>query len=92
MYLYACAYMYFHLFFYFDYFLSVACYEVFIQRCLRITLCFPISNYFFLIAPSTDVIVSVTLRLTLNRIHYRLVLTLLVALRVAFKGSVLPEN
>ena len=33
--------------FYFDYFLSVACYEVFIQRCLRFTLCFPITDYFF---------------------------------------------
>ena len=40
----ACAYINFQLFFYFDYFLSVACYEVFIQRCLRFSLCFPIIN------------------------------------------------
>ena len=34
-------YINFHLFFYFDYFPSVASYEVFIQRCLRFSLCSP---------------------------------------------------
>ena len=44
-YYYACVYINFHLFFYFDYFLSVSRYEVFIQRCMRFSLCFPITDY-----------------------------------------------
>ena len=36
--LYACVYMNFHLFFCLDCFLSVTCYQVLIQRCLRFTL------------------------------------------------------
>ena len=35
---YACVFISFHLLFYFDYLLSVSCYEVFIQRCLRFSL------------------------------------------------------
>ena len=45
--MYACAYISFHIFFYFDFFPFVACYKVFIQGCLRLSLCFPITNYFF---------------------------------------------
>ena len=47
MYMHACVYINFLQFFYLDYFLSVARDEAFIQNCVRYSLCFSITNYFF---------------------------------------------
>ena len=59
----------FHLFFYSDYFLFVACYDVFIQGCLRFSLCFTIANYLKKCVYYSRQF-DVTLELTLNRFFH----------------------
>ena len=56
-------------------FLFVACFDVIIEGSLRFSLCFHLSIFFYNTS-FIDVIIEVTLELTLSRIHSRLMHTL----------------